>query len=147
MTSFYAAQPSGYNRAMLRFTLAALLAWAPMVFLAILNGAVRQGWYAKHVTELHAHQISTATGLALFAVYMWLLFRMWELASARQAVWVGMLWLGFTVTFEFLFGHYVMGHPWGRLLKDYDLTAGRLWLLVLAWTAAGPYVIRRFRDS
>jgi hypothetical protein len=29
--------------------------------------------------------------------------------------------------FEFLVGHYVMGHPWSRLLHDYNILAGRLW--------------------
>jgi hypothetical protein len=29
-----------------------------------------------------------------------------------------------TVAFELTFGHYVMGHPWSRLLADYNLLAG-----------------------
>jgi hypothetical protein len=130
---------------MLKLTLSSFLAWVPMVFIAILNGAIRQGWYAKHVTELRAHQISTVTGIALFAAYMWALFRVWKLASLRQALLTGFLWLGFTVAFEFLFGRYVMGHAWSRLLKDYDVAGGRLWPLVLVWTAAGPYIFFRLR--
>jgi hypothetical protein len=30
-----------------------VLAWIPMVFIAIINGAIREGWYGKHVSELH----------------------------------------------------------------------------------------------
>ena len=33
--------------------------------------------------------------------------------------------------FELGFGHWVAGHPWSRLLADYDLLAGRIWVLVL----------------
>ena len=128
---------------MLKLTLFSFLAWVPMVFIAILNGAIRQGWYAKHVTELRAHQISTVTGIALFAAYMLALFRVWKIASVRQPLLTGFLWLGFTVAFEFLFGRYVMGHAWSRLLKDYDVTGGHLWPLVLVWTAAGPYIFFR----
>jgi len=35
-----------------------------------------------------------------------------------------------------------MGHPWRRLLGDYDLRAGRLWVLIPLWLAAGPAVLR-----
>ena len=39
-----------------------------MVFIAIINGAIREGWYGKYVSELQAHQISTVTGVLLFGV-------------------------------------------------------------------------------
>ena len=47
-----------------------VLAWIPMVVIAIINGAFREGWYGKHMSELQAHQISTATGVLLFGVYI-----------------------------------------------------------------------------
>jgi hypothetical protein len=59
----------------------------------------------------------------------------WRPVSGRQAIAVGLIWLVMTVAFEFVFGHYVAGHSWERLLYDYDLPAGRLWSLVLAWIA------------
>src|SRR5262245_6742437 len=42
-----------------------VLGWVSMVFIAIANGAIREGWYGKHMSELQAHQISTATGVLL----------------------------------------------------------------------------------
>ena len=63
-----------------------VLAWIPMVFLAIANGALREGWYGKHLSELQAHQVSTATGVLLFGVYIWVLIRIWRPASAGQAL-------------------------------------------------------------
>ena len=50
-----------------------VLAWFPLVFIAIVNGAIREGWYGKHLSELQAHQISTITGVLLFGVYIWVL--------------------------------------------------------------------------
>ena len=38
-----------------------------------------------------------------------------------------------TVAFEFGFGHFVAGHSWQRLLGDYNLLEGRVWLLFLLW--------------
>jgi hypothetical protein len=43
-----------------------------------------------------------------------------------------------TVLFEFIFGRLVMKHPWSKLLADYNLLAGRLWLLVLLWLVIAP---------
>ncbi len=45
-----------------------------------------------------------------------------------------------TVIFEFGFGHYIMGHSWSKLLHDYNLLAGRLWLVVLLAILTGPYL-------
>src|SRR5438874_12489942 len=95
-----------------------VLAWIPMVFIAIANGAIREGWYGKHLSELQAHQLSTATGVLLFGVYIWTLIRIWRPASAGQAIAIGLVWLGMTVGFEFLFGHCVVNGCWSELLHD-----------------------------
>jgi len=115
-----------------------VLAWFPMVPIAIGNGVLRQTWYAKHVGELTAHQISTVTAIVLFGIYIWFVIRALRPASGRQAVLVGAAWVFLTIAFELLFGHYVAGHSWESLLDDYDLLAGRLWVLVLAWLAIAP---------
>jgi hypothetical protein len=121
----------------LRYT----LAWVLMVFIAIGNAMVREFGYGKHMSELRAHQVSSVTGIVLFAGYTRLLSLLWPLESARQAVAVGLIWLALTVAFEFLFGHYVAKHSWKRLLRDYNLVEGRLWLLVLLAVSVLPYVV------
>jgi hypothetical protein len=120
-----------------------VLAWIPMVFVAIANGALREGWYGKHLSELHAHQVSTVTGVFLFGLYIWALIRLWRPVSSRQAITVGLIWLGMTVAFEFLFGHYVAEKSWHELLRDYNLCAGRVWLVVLGWVTIAPYLFYR----
>ena len=50
-----------------------------------------------------------------------------------------------TVAFEFLFGHYVAKRPWRELLRDYNLFAGRVWLVVLVWVTLAPYVVYRLQ--
>ena len=67
------------------------------------------------------------------------------IGSSRQAIAIGGLWLIMTVLFEFIFGHYVMGHAWETLLRDYNLFKGRVWLLVLVWTAVAPYLFFRIQ--
>ncbi len=119
------------------------IAWFPLVFIAILNGAIREYAYGKYISELQAHQVSTLTGIILSGLYVWALSHIWPLSSEYEAFIVGVIWIGLTVAFEFLFGHYVVGHSWERLLHDYNVLAGRLWLIFLIWTAAAPYLFYR----
>jgi len=121
------------------------LLWLGLVVIAIINGAIRQATYLKWFGDLRAHQLSTLTGLLLFAIYIWAVGLRWKLESANQAIVVGLMWLAMTIAFEFLFGHFVMKNPWSKLLNDYNLAAGRVWVLVLIWTAIAPYVFYRLR--
>lgn len=122
------------------------LAWLPMPLIGIINGSIRQFGYGKFMSELTAHQISTLTGIILFGLYVWFLSRLWRIKSSSQALTIGVMWLSLTVAFEFVFGHYVMGNPWCRLLHDYNLLEGRLWVLVLIWITIAPLVFKTRRS-
>lgn len=120
-----------------------LLAWLPMVAIAIANGWLRQAGYGPYLSELAAHQVSTLTGALMFALYIYWVMRCWPPASARRAWQVGLVWLAMTVAFEFLFGRFVVGHTWIHLLRDYDLSAGRVWPLLLLWVLVAPRLFSR----
>ena len=122
-----------------------VIAWIPLVFIAIANGLLRENIIANHVAELTAHQISTATFLLIFSIYTWFLLNTWAPTSTTAAIHIGLLWLGLTIAFEFLFGHYVAGHSWARLLHDYNIFAGRVWILVLIWICLAPYIFYQFQ--
>ncbi len=117
-----------------------LLAWLGLPVIGIINGFIRQAGYRNLLGDLAAHQVSTATAILFFALYVWWLNQRWPLTSAQEALTVGLLWLALTMAFEFLFGHYVMGNSWERLLYDYNLLQGRVWVLVLIWITISPYV-------
>ena len=125
----------------LRYT----IAWTPMVFIAIANGAIRQLGYWKFLSELFAHQVSCLTGILLFLAYTWFASLYWPLESSRQAFTIGLIWLILTIAFEFLFMHYGAKVPWGKLLHDYNIFEGRLWVLVLFSIFMAPYVVFRIR--
>jgi hypothetical protein len=105
-----------------------IMAWIPMILIGISNGILREGTYGKYLDELRAHQISTLTGILFFSLYIGTLVHFWGLESASQAITIGLIWLALTVAFEFLFGHFIAGHSWSRLLQDYNLLAGRVWI-------------------
>ncbi|BAZ06650.1 hypothetical protein [Calothrix sp. NIES-3974] len=122
-----------------------ILAWLPMVLIAIINAGIREYTYAKYLGELRAHQLSTLTGIFALGLYIWLITSIWPIHSTSQAFIIGFIWLGLTLAFEFLFGHYVMHNPWSKLLADYNILAGRVWILVLIWTAIAPVIFFSMR--
>lgn len=124
-----------------------ILLWVPMIFIAIANAGIREFVYAKYLGELRAHQVSTATGIFFFGLYIWVITNFWHIQSTTQALTIGLIWLGLTVAFEFIFGHYIVGHPWSQLLADYNLFAGRVWIFVLIWIAIAPFFFYSLRNQ
>ena len=119
-----------------------LFAWLGAPVLAIANGGAREALYAESVGDDAAQAISTGTLLGLIGGYMWLLEQKWPLAGRREAVSVGAAWSAMAVAFEFAFGHWVEGESWPDLLANYDVTAGKLWILVPAGLLTGPEAVR-----
>ena len=124
-----------------------ILAWLPMILIAIANGLLRENVLTKFLSELRAHQASTATMILFFGIYIWGVTKLWKPESAKQALLIGLIWLVMTVIFEFGFGHFIMGHPWSRLFHDYNLMAGRVWILVLIWVTAAPSLFYRLANT
>jgi hypothetical protein len=124
----------------MRLFLIYVASWLGMMVIAIINGWLREATYGKSMSKLSAHQISTVTGISLFAIYIYMLTGIWKLQSPAQALLVGVIWLLMTVAFEFGFGHYIMKHPWQKLFEDYNLRKGRVWVLVLIWVTIAPYI-------
>jgi len=77
----------------LRYT----MAWIPMVFMAIANGALRQLGYGPYMSKLAAHQISCFTAVAIFFIYTYLLSGRWPFETSRQARSAGAIWVVLTV--------------------------------------------------
>ena len=115
-----------------------LLAWLGMMVLAIINGIVRERWIAPRMSALAAHQCSTLLLLAMLWLYREILFTRLPLASARQAVSVGLCWLLLTLAFECGVGRLIGKRSWPVLLEEYNLRGGRLWLFIPLWLALFP---------
>ena len=84
--------------------------------------------------------------IALLAAYFVALDRRWPLQTRARALPVGSGWLALTAMFEFGLGRWVAKEDWSDLLADYDWAHGRLWSLVLAWTALGPLAVVEVRS-
>lgn len=120
------------------------IAWFPMVLIAIANGALREFVFKGPMGDLHARQLSTVTLLILFTLYVWFILRAWPPVSDSQALLIGVIWLVLTLAFEFGFGR-LTGKSWEFLLAEYNIFAGRIWVLIPLWVLIAPYILYRIR--
>jgi hypothetical protein len=125
--------------------LRALAIWLLLLVLAVLNGGVRDTWLSPRLGDQLGRAASTVTLCGLILLATWLTIGWIRPATARQALAVGGLWLGLTLAFEFLAGHYAFGKDWSELLADYDLRRGRIWAAVLVVTLLAPLWAMRLR--
>lgn len=119
----------------------ALVVWFGFVGVAIGNGLLREELLVPRLGDARAHVASTLLLCLLIVVGTWGTVRWIGVRSRGEALAVGSLWLALTLAFEFLFGHYVAGKTWFELLADYDLAAGRVWVLVLVALVAAPLAL------
>ena len=122
-----------------------VLAWLPMLVIAVANGALRQVTFGKVMPELHAHQLSTVIGSVLEGLFVWFVIRKWPPSTSRHALRIGLVWLVLTVAFEFFMGLVLARRPLPDVLHDYNLLAGRVWVLFLVWLTFAPWVFFRLR--
>lgn len=110
-----------------------------MVLLAILNGAARDLWYKKCMSELAAHQISTFSLIILIGIYCCFVIKWLPPNSAKQALIIGIIWAILTLAFEFGFG-IMRGSSWKQLLYAYNFFEGQIWILIPIWVAIAPSI-------
>lgn len=118
--------------------------WILLVFMAIMNAGLREGVFSPSLGDHAGHVISSITlSLIIFAV-AYLFLKYINIDYSTQDLWIiGTLWLILTISFEFLFGHYVMGHSWSTLLADYNILKGKVWVMVLISTFFSPALAGR----
>ncbi len=112
--------------------------WFVLLVLAVLNGTFRQAVLLPRFGDGPAHALSTVLLCILIFTVSWFSVDYLRVETTREAWLVGLLWLGLTVAFEFMAGHYLFGNPWPKLLADYNLARGRIWVLVLLTDLLAP---------
>ena len=126
--------------------LRSVVVWCAFVAVAIVNGGLRDAVLTPRLGEFGGHITSTILLCAALLVVTWLTIGWIRPAKSTEALLIGGGWVLMTVAFEFLAGHYVFRTPWARLLADYNLVGGRIWLLVLATSAFAPLIMARARN-
>jgi len=116
----------------------AMVAWLALMVIAIANGALREYLLVPRLGPKLGHVASTLLLCVFIFIVAWLLTP-WIGARQSADSWkVGALWLALTLGFEFLGGYYIFLNSWERLLADYNILQGRIWVLVPIVTLFAP---------
>lgn len=117
-----------------------VIVWFGLLALAIGNGAAREAFLTPRVGSGLGHGISTiALSIAILLVG-WFAIPWIGPQSVQESWLIGVIWVTMTVAFEFLGGHFIFGRPWNLLLADYNILAGRIWVMVLIVSLVTPVV-------
>ena len=122
-----------------------ILAWFPMIVLAVLNGVVREFIYMKSLGDFRANQVSTILLLLVLGCYIWVVMKKWTPVSSKQTWFIGSMWCIMTILFETLYGHYGGQISWNVLFEEYNIFSGRLWILIPLFIATAPYFLYRLK--
>jgi hypothetical protein len=126
----------------IKLYLLSLLVWLVMAVIGPLNGFVRTYGYSAITGEQAAHVISTIILIVIILIVTFVFFRFVATNyTITDLIFIGTIWLGLTIAFEFGFGHFVMGHPWERLFADYNIIEGRVWIAVPLATLFAPLLM------
>jgi len=117
------------------------LFWLALAVAIPANGFVGKFIVEPRAGEYASHVYKSVVALLLTALAGWLFSRTaYGSSGVKAGIVCGTVWLVLTVGFEFTAGHYAFGNSWERLLADYNLAAGRLWVIVLAAILLAPIV-------
>jgi hypothetical protein len=114
--------------------------WVILAIGAIVVATFRVGVLLPPFGEQTAHQAGTIIYMLIQFVIIYFFIKKMKIKEVKTLLGIGILWVVITIIFEFVFGHYVMGHPWQKLFADYNLINGRLWVLVLINNIVAPII-------
>ena len=114
--------------------------WFLLALLAILNGTLRVKLITPNFGEYIGHVISSVILILIIFIVAYFFINNLKITSYKNLWTIGIFWFSFTIIFEFLFGHYVMDHPWSKLLADYNILRGRVWSFVLLANLFAPII-------
>ena len=126
----------------------AFLTWLGFATVAVAGGIFRVMLLEPGLGEHLANIIETLGLTLILAGAVWVATP-WLIPGLgqRDLKRLGLFWVALTLAFEFLFGHFVDGADWGALLSNYDITAGRLWILVPLTMGIGPMLTGNLRTA
>ena len=130
---------------MIRVFCKATAIWFLIALTAILNGVLRE--------KVLVSMLGTETALPVSGVLLALLVFLVTLVSVpfigcseiKTYLWIGFSWLLFTLSFEFLSGHYIAGKPWRETVQVFNLKQGNLFTVVLLVTVLAPWLAAKIR--
>lgn len=119
--------------------------WVLLALVAIINGVVRDKLLAPLIgARLSLPLSGVSLSLLIFCVTL-IFVPVLAISSPCAFLYVGVIWVLLTLVFEFIFGHYVAGEPWGKIVEVFYIHKGNLYLLALVAAALSPFLAAKIR--
>ena len=119
--------------------------WLVIVLVAILNGSLRDIVLVPWLGMELALPLSGVFLSMLIFLLTLLLIPFVNLSKQKTCLWIGLMWLVFTLAFEFIFGYFVVGKSWREIQQVFDWRDGNLFSLVIFVTTFSPWVAAKVR--
>ena len=119
--------------------------WLVLIAAEILHGIARGIFLVPQVGAFRSNQIGVFTGSVIILVIAVVFVRWIGASRPTHLLIVGFLWLVLTLVFEILFGRFVMGLPWERLVADYNVPSGGLLPFGLLVLLLSPMIAGKVR--
>lgn len=126
----------------------AFLSWTILI-----GGAVLEGIFRRLVLEpVLPNQVAEIIGIGLVLFTACIIadqfIRRDRFPNVKwRLIQVGVLWVLFTVAFEFVFFHFAIGLSWSTIAQNYNVFDGRPFVLGLVVTAFVPLLVARWRSD
>lgn len=125
--------------------LKAIGVWLVIVIAAIVNGLFREHVLLPLVGVELALPLSGVLLSVLVLLVSFMLVSFLDSSKPQVLFVIGLFWVTLTVSFEFLFGYYVVGKSWLEIIQVFNPLKGNLFVLVLFVTAISPWLSAKVR--
>jgi hypothetical protein len=122
-----------------------LAIWLLIILAETIHGILRGLFLVPIVGDLRARQIGVLIGTLIILAVATAFIQWIGATTGKQLLGIGALWLALTLAFECLFGHYVAGASWQRLLSDYDPAQGGFLAVGMLILALAPLIAAKLR--
>lgn len=119
--------------------------WIVLVIMAILNGLLRDLLLSPLLGNSISLFLSGLTLSTLVFLVSYLSVRFIGVTRLQHCILIGFFWVLLTLSFEYLFAHYVVGKSWQDINQIFNLEKGDLFIVVLIITALSPWFAAKLR--
>jgi hypothetical protein len=119
--------------------------WLPLPVIGTLNGMLRGFLLNQIFPDFAARQFSSLFMIVWILLYIEVIYEKLNIRKSAHAWITGFTWLFLTVAFEFALG-LILGSSVPSMLADYNLLAGRLWVVALMAILVGPILYFKFGE-
>ena len=119
--------------------------WFIILILAIVNAAIREKLLAPMVGPGIALAVSGLLLSILIVLVAFVSMPFFGPSQSKTYIFVGTIWFLLTLSFEFLFGHFIAGKPWSEIIQVFNIRKGDLFIIALFMTLISPWLSAKLR--